>query len=249
MKRFIGSSVLGLVLLSGMAYGLALPNLGTATYPLRGESDLYRDGRTSRVDWVVSRTPLTTGASQSDFNFAYNFNTGTFQGDYTTYADNSSWYYYYQIENTSGNFATSFALKLEPNSVITAGFILNVDLDTDLDISHLDTDVGLAGELESGTAGTPVNFTSASFDSNPPVPNISLNFAFGFKSGFESTVFFITSDSPPEYLIAELLPGAQGPEGMLPVPMQFHDFTIPEPTSMILIGISAVMLGFRKKRK
>lgn len=230
--------VVGIVLsCSTVAVALPLPNLATASYPLRGESDLNRMGRNSSIDWIVSTTDLVSSAKQSDFRFAFNFSTAAPQGDYATYSGSSSWYYYFQIENWSGNFATSFSLSLDPSVVLTAGYVLGVDLDTDLSLSHLDTDPGLAGEYELPGAQL-VDFTSASFDPNPPSPNASLNFALGFGSGKESTLFFISSYTPPQYLISELLTGPQGPEGYVPVPRRFESTVIPEPLTLIMLAVS-----------
>ncbi len=248
MKQLITAVQTIIVLFSiSLSYALPLPNLDTATYPLRGESDLERVNgvlRTSYVDWIVSNTDLATGISSSQFRFAFDLNAGTAKGDYATYANDSVWYYYYQIENTSGNFGTSFSLKLEPSTVLTAGYILDVDLDTDLDITHLDSDPGLAGENESG-GGSVVNFTGATYDSSPPQPNASLNFTPGLASGSESTVFFVTCFQPPEYFIAELLTGPLGPEGFVPIPLN----PVPEPMSMALVasGIAGIYLKKRKR--
>lgn len=244
MKKLLGTCIIGVLMASGMAYGLnPLPDLDTAVYPLRGESNLLREGRASTVDWIVSNTALTSNISQASFVFAYDFSSGGTKGDYTAYAEESTWYYYYQVENTSGNFGTSFSLHLDPDLIVSAGFILSVDLDTGLDISHLDTDPGLAGEFEPAPSA-PVNFVSASFDPYPPTPNASLNFFPGLASGRESTVFFLTSNAPPEYFIAELLCGPQGPEGLLPIPM-----VIPEPASILLLGgASIIALRLRKNR-
>ncbi len=255
MKRLVGFCMIGLLLGTGTAYSLDLPDLDTATFPLRGESDLNRDGRTAAVDWIVSKSSLTSQISESSFKFAFDLvesqNQGAIvtKGDYVAYSEESTWYYYYQVENYSGNFGTSFSLKLDPSLVISAGYILNVDLDTDLDLTHLDTDDGLAGEREP--AGTSiVNFTSASFDSDPPTPNVSLNFFPGLSSGYESAVFFITSNSPPEYLIAELLSGPAGPLGELPIPTFPDPPMIPEPASLLLLGgASVVALRLKKNRK
>lgn len=245
MKHLLTLSQTIIVLLSAtLTYALPLPDLSTATYPLRGESDLVRGARDSYVDWIVSTTDLATSVSSSQFRFALNLETGTDQGDHTTYANDSVWFYYYQIENTSGNFGTSFSLKLNPATVLTAGYILDVDLDTDLDITHLDTDTGLAGENESAGASL-VNFDSATFDPNPPQPNASLNFVPGLSSGDESTVFFVTCTQPPEYLISELLTGPLGPEGSVPIPLN----PIPEPVSMVLLGSGILGMYMNRKRK
>lgn len=233
-------------------FALGLPNLDTATYPLRGESELSRMNddqiiRYSYVDWIVSTTSLTTNIDESQFVFATNLSTGMDQGDHATYADASVWYYYYQVENASGNFATSFSLKVDPNTVATIGYILDVDLDMDLDITHIETDtnIDLTGENEP-TSQTVVNFTSASFDPSLPTPNGSFNFAGGMSSNMESTVFFISCFAPPRYEISELLPGAQGPEGFVPIPTN----PIPEPLTigMIVSGICGLIIRKRSTR-
>lgn len=244
MKRLFG--VLTLLSICGIclnAAALPLPNLATATYPLRGESDLFREGRDSYVDWIVSTTDLATSIPDGQFVFATNFNTAAPHGDITAYR-NSMYYYYYQVENTSGNFGTSFSLKLEPSTVVTIGYMLDVDLDDGLDITHLDTDTGLAGENDNGSSPI-VDFGSASFDPNPPQPNGSFNFAGGLASGSESTVFFVTCVQPPEYFIAELLTGPQGPEGLVPIPLN----PIPEPMTMFLFSSALGVLAYLRRRK
>ncbi len=223
-----------------------LPDLATASFPLRGESDLERSGRVCHVDWIISTYDLVSSTKQSDFKFAYNFATFADQGNYTDYAG-STWFYYFQIENCSGNFATSFSVELRSEVVLTAGYVLDVDLDTDLSLSHLSTDAGLSGEYDD-TSAQLENFTSASFDPNPPTPNASLNFDFGFSPGKESTLFFLTSHTPPEYLLAELLAGPQGPLGYLPVPSYAPPIIIiPEPTTWLLLLSSVGVLFYLKR--
>ncbi len=233
-KMIITIYVIQLIFSTSHLYASQLPVLDNASYPLRGESDLEENGLTSTIDWIVSNTALTSNIDQNDFVFAYDFSTAypATTGDYNAYQNESSWYYYFQIENTSGRFLVALSMDIYPDAIISAGFILNADLDTDLNITHSNTDPGLSDEIEIPNAPL-TNFSIATYDPHPPVPNLAFNVFPALPNNYESTIFFISGTGSPEYYMAKLLGGPQGPIGLLPVPVN----SVPEPISLIMFGV------------
>ncbi len=239
--------VLGFIALLGMFSGnvmalpdAQLPNLNTTPYPILGESDLTGPAGTVHVDWIVSNTDLATGINSGSFMFATNLNTLADQGDYAAYTG-SDYFYYFQIENTILNSGTGFSLDLDPDTVVTMGYMLGVDLDNGLDVLH-----DIAGEQEASMGIT--DFVSAVFDPNPPTPNGGLNFTLppGLVQNYESTTFFVTCTHAARYADAELLIGPHGPTGYIPIPDNM--VIVPEPMTLMLLGSSLGMFFLKRKR-
>ncbi|MDX9702992.1 MAG: PEP-CTERM sorting domain-containing protein [Candidatus Auribacterota bacterium] len=236
MKRLIGICIVGVLMASSMAYSVEY----------LGESLLNGSGKISYVDWIISDAPLTSGIT-SGFNFAYHLGTNEFyeQADY----DDSQWYYYFQVENISGAICISFKINIDPEAIQSAGYILDVDLDTDLDVDHV-----VSGEYEPATSSSPVNFTNATLDPYGDgftvEPNVTISFQTQFFTGKETTVFFITAgrNTIPAIFLSEItLIGIHSPilRGELPGPI-----AIPEPATIILLGgTSLIALRLRKNRK
>jgi len=226
------------------------PTLGQADManPLRPNDHVY-------IDWIVVMQDITLGiVPDSDIRFADILGyfddpsldiDGTSDGKKGTidlFRDGSVYYYFYQLENFTSNYATGFTLNLDPDTVLTAGFIYgNYDLDTGLLVNH-----NLAGENEPTGGKSPI--ISSTFDPSGTAPNISLSFingGGGLAPQRESWIFFVTCLAPPRYEINSLIAGSPPLFDELPIPTA----PVAEPMSMILFGSFLTGLAVWKKRR
>ncbi|MCB1196029.1 hypothetical protein KDK77_07575 [bacterium] len=208
----------------------SLPTLTPFTSPVMGESDFIRPGETARVDWVVTNTDVTASQGYS-FDFAH--------GSSATFAA-SNYFYFYQLENTTSSNINTLTLNINPANVTSAGFIASVNLDSP-PFSH-----SLSGEVETAIIG-PMDPLGTTF-SIPGVSFVSWVFIFpSLLSGEFSTVLFLTSNLPPEYMPSIMDAGAPALAGTLPAPPLADPPPIPEPISVLLIGSAVAGLLFKRK--
>ena len=160
-------------------------------FNLSGESLFTRTGETSRVDWMVTDTNLTANM-QFSFDFGY--------GDQSAF-DSSTYFYFYQIENTMPSSINTLMLNVNPDNITSAGSLVSVDLDS-APFSHF-----VALETELATTG-PVNPTATTL-SVPGVSHITWTFsAPQLLSGEFSTVLFLTSNVPPIFQLSHIGAGS-----------------------------------------
>lgn len=209
----------------------SLPVLTPFASPVMGESDFVRPGETARVDWVVTNTDVTIGQGYV-FDFAH--------GSSATFTS-SNYFYFYQLENTTSSNINTLTLNINPGNVTSAGFIVSADLDSP-PFAH-----SLLGEAETAITG-PMDPLGTTF-SIPGVSFVSWVFVFpALLSGEFSTVLFLTSNLPPEYMPSIMDAGAPALSGTLPAPPLSDPPPIPEPISVLLIGTAITGLLFRKRR-
>jgi len=231
------------VFLTKVCFALPLPSIPDPfTGTLKGESEFYRSstGETIYADWIVSTQDLASHIDDSNFVFSVLTNDpGNTRGNKTLY-NASTYYYYYQLENdnvSNNNLVNAFSLDLDPNVVVSAGYITDVDLDIDLLELH-----NLTGEAENNTNGE-ISPDSSKFTPIGSTPH--QNWSFDLASGDETTVLFLTCFMPPEYSPASGLSGAYAYDGYLPIPTLD---TVPEPISIVLLGSSLLALFYKKKK-
>ena len=249
-----------LVLLSALmflgansSFALSLPTIPDPfTGVLKGESELIRPADPQQgtpeqsvfIDWIVSDHDLVPQSVQeSEFNFSILTNDPpNTRGDKAAY-DASTFFYYYQLENDEDynyNVLNSLSLDLDPGVVVSAGYIVGLDIDNDLIEDH-----DLAGEEENNSDGE-VAPDQSIFAPVGTTPHQNWQWDLGLDFGEESTILFLTCYMPPEYSPASALAGSRSYDGLLPIP---NDNTIPEPMSMLLLGAGVVGMFLRKKRK
>ncbi len=235
MKRSIG--LLSLVLLAFLATNLfattTLPTVPTSlSNPFMGESDFIRGSEIAHVDWIVAMEDLAD--SGTTFQFV--------EGDATSYAE-STYFYFYQVENTTLSSISNFAINLEPDTVLSAGWLLSEDIDS----SPFNHTVPLEDESSFGT----VNPSLGTFNNNSTSPNVAWTFTVtgdpnsGLAPGSSSSILFITSNEPPVYSNAILLSGYPAYSSIVPAPAA----SVPEPSVMFMVGWGIVAFFFRRKNK
>ena len=245
MKKILAFALFALpVFLSGSLLALDLPNLPyyDFTGAVMGESMHVRPNGTTQevfVDWIVSDHDLMPqGIGALDFHFSTVIGgSGGQKGDKAAY-DDSKFYYYFQIENDNlynNDVLNTLSVDLDPDLIISAGYITALDIDVDLIETH-----DLLGEVEN-VNGNIVDPDQSKFVSVGLIPHQNWEFYFGLLFGEESTILFLTSDTPPQYSFSSLLSGSRSYDGMLPIP------AIPEPLSMILVGFSCLVVYLRKR--
>lgn len=216
-KRIFVLSLLMLLLSSG-AHGIVIKEEARFVG--------FSTGLTVYVDYMVTDegSPLSPGGT-ADFEFVY--------GDENAYSD-SSWYYFYQFENPIDVNIHAFSLNVYPDSVLSAGWISDVDLD-EMPFNH----TGVAGDHES--TSVTVNPDNATFSPGGLLPNLSFDFDTSINLSQHSTVLFLTSLTPPGSKFSTAQNGDSF-NGQLPVPIQSQPI-IPEPLSVLLLaaGISALL--------
>ena len=234
------------VFLTNACFALPLPSIPDPfTGTLKGESEFYRSttGETIYADWIVSTQDLASNIDDSNFVFSILTNDpGNTRGNKALY-NASTYYYYYQLENdnvNNNNVVNAFSLDLDPDVVVSAGYITDVDLDLDLLELH-----NLTGEAENNTNGE-VDPSQSNFTPIGTIPHQNWQWNLGLGDGEESTVLFLTCYMPPEYSPASALSGSDSYDGYLPIPGL--DDAVPEPISIVLLGSSLLAL-FHKKKK
>lgn len=219
-----------------------------------GESLLTKPGstETAYVDYLV------TDYSLMDHNSSFVFASTTYPSDpwfpsgvvgsQTAY-DNSQFFYYYQLENTSTSNLDLLTLYLEPAFIASIGYIMGADLD---DVNTFNHNNGvsslvetLSGDHENDGASID-NADSADFDTFDSTPNQTWDFdpAMLGRDKFESCVLFVTSSRGP---IDSTIYSRNGGSwsGEAPTP---PTAAIPEPFSMILLGSGLVGLLIRRRK-
>jgi len=258
--RNVVKTFLILLLVSAVSDGFAVniePSLTPFVDPTKGQSEMIhaaRPGDKAYVDWIVTTIDITSGyVNDANLVFAdilgYGGNPsldtdGTLDGKKGTvdiFRNYSAYYYFYQIENPMVTQVTAFTLNLDPNTVLTAGYInTNIDLDTGLGDDH---DLSGLGEYEG--AGGLSAITACSYDPSGTSPNLAVTVTI--PQGYESYIFFVTCASPPRYDISSLHAGAPALDGELPIPMD-PETNIPEPATMILFISSVAGYLLRRSR-
>jgi hypothetical protein len=186
---------------------------------------------TNYVDWIYTSDGAIVAPSAA-FTYAH--------GDATAYTA-STWYYYYQVENVQDVSIFAFSLNVNPNTILSAGFISGADLDA-APFSH----TGVVGDVEAApwVAG-PTDPSGAVFNPGGIAPNVSYDFdspSNDLTLDEFSTVLFVSCLHPPVFKFSTMQNG-ESFNGALPVPMD----PIPEPMSMLLIASSAIGLYIRKR--
>ena len=233
------------LLATNVCFASQLPSIPDPfTGTLKGESELYRsvNDESIYIDWMVSTQDLAANITDDKFVFSVLTNDApNTQGNKAAY-NASTYYYYYQLENDNVDnydLINSLSLDLDPEVVVSAGYIIDVDLDTDLLEAH-----NLVDEEENNTDGE-VAPDQSNFTPVGSTPYQNWQWDLGLTYGAESTVLFLSCYMPPEYSPSSGLSGAFSYNGYLPVP---HLDTIPEPASMILLGAGLLSLLYKKKR-
>lgn len=189
------------------------------------------------VDWLYTNegAPVTPTTPGVNFYFANN------SGGANDYTNNSTWYYYYEIENPVAIDLVAFSLNVFPDSVVSTGWITGITLE-DPAFGHI-----IPGEYEP-TVATPQTPDDATFNTGTLAPNVSFDFGSGhdITKGEGSAILFISSNNGPTTKFSSMQNGDTF-IGSLPVPL-IGTTSIPEPTSLILVG-SAVLGLIRRIKK
>ncbi|MEW6536589.1 MAG: PEP-CTERM sorting domain-containing protein [Candidatus Auribacterota bacterium] len=202
---------------------------------VKGEADFLgvSTGLHNYVDYMYTSDGPVLTTSQATFNFVH--------GNANGYDVASTWHYYYQVENLLDVDIVAFSLNVDPNTIVSAGWITGVDLDDALTFNHN----GVAGDHEAAwvvNAGDP---SSAVFNPSGIAPNVSYDFDSPTNDLYmneQSTVLFVSCNEPPIFKFSTMQNG-ESFNGLLPVPKN----PVPEPMSMILIATSALGLYIRKR--
>ncbi|MEW6536588.1 MAG: PEP-CTERM sorting domain-containing protein [Candidatus Auribacterota bacterium] len=193
-------------------------------------------GKTNYVDYIYTNDGPILTTSGATFNFVH--------GDAAAYDTDSTWYYYYQVENLFDVDIVAFSLNVNPHTVMSAGWITGVDLDDSLTFNHN----GVAGDHETAwvvNAGDP---SSAVFNPSGIAPNVSYDFDSPTNDLYmneQSTVLFLSCVEPPVFKFSSMQNG-ESFNGLLPVP-QIPQNQIPEPMTLILISSGIASLIVRKR--
>ena len=246
MRKIIGFIAFVIFLGANASFALPLPSIPDPFVGvLKGESELYRPSSQESVfvDWIVSDhdlVPQTVSDSAFTFSVLTNDPPNT-RGDKAAY-DGSAYYYYYQLENDETfnyNILNTLSLDLDPGVVVSAGYIVGLDIDDDLDDDH-----NIAGEEENNSDGE-IAPDQSKFTPIGSTPHQNWQWDLGLGFGEESTILFLTCMLPPVYSPASALSGSRSYDGELPIPA----IAIPEPMTMLLLGSGVFGVFLRRKRK
>ncbi len=175
---------------------------------------------TCAVDYMV--TDLAYPAT-SLFPSAFNFSKGN-----STAYDSSKYYFYYQLDNTSGTAINGLALNIFPGTIVSAGFVSMADM------------------FNHATMVGPIDPTGSVVKEGDSTPHVAWTFPPLAIGSFSSVLFLTTNDDIGENDCAAL-GGYPFFAGMLPVPVPSEN--IPEPMSMLMLGFSVLGIYIRKKIK
>ncbi len=215
--------------------------------PIFGQAQFERESGTGQYftcDWIVSHGDIYNG-SDSVLVFADVLTStyGIIKGDATAFRS-STYFYFYQLENLTSNYATSLTVNVNPASVITAGFINSADCDLDSDNLNSFSSRHVIPFEQEVISDIKCSITFAVFDPSGLTPNQSLSFIpTGLFPNRESFTFFITSNQAPVYKSASVLAGSPAYADELPVP----NATFDEPSTILLVSYMIGGLLLRKK--
>ncbi len=220
MKKFL-TLVISLLVLVTAGTAWSITTMGEAEF--KG----ILTGLKNYVDWIVTNDGPIVTTAQETFVFVH--------GNANLYDTGSIYYYYYQFENYHNDNIVAFSLNVNPNTVLTAGYMVGVDLDA-APFSH-----AVVGDHEA--AWNPiVDPASAVFNPGGIAPNVSYNYdppGNCLCMNDTSTVMFISCLEPPVFKFSTAQNGESW-NGQLPVPKD----PIPEPMSffILLIGLAGLVL-------
>jgi len=197
-------------------------------------------GEYNYVDYIYTdEGPLVS--ADSSFHFHH--------GDSSAYHDDSLWYYYYQVENHAytaiQHIVHAFSVQLDGGMVVSMGFISGHDLDNSLTFNHN----GVVGDHEQSWTISARDPLSCSLTVSGLAPNVSVDFdQVNFSlSNDQSAVIFVTSVAPPEFRFSSMQ-NNESFHGYLPAPTM-PLISIPEPVSLILLGLGTISLVVWKRKR
>lgn len=211
--------LMGVLLVCSVNVGAVVITAGEATLSRTLSSGV----ETCAVDYMVTDLALPgTLLFPGHFNFS--------KGNDVAY-DSSKYYFYYQLDNTSGTIISGgLALNIFQGTIVTAGFVSMADV--------------FAQVSPTG----PIDPSGSVVKESDSVPNVTWTFptdelAIG---SFSSVLFLTTNDDIGENFCAAL-GGYPFFEGKLPVPAPSEN--IPEPLTMLMLGFSVLGIYIRKRIK